>query len=178
MGGAFVATGIDYFGPLLVARGRASVKHWGVIFRCLSTKAVHLELTDSLDTDGALLAITRFQARRGFPKIYWSDNGTNLRATEKELQRNLQDLNQDKILSKLAINGIKWVFNSPADPQAGGVWERCIRSVKDTLRSLLKEQRPRYETLYTVFCEVERILNSTPLFHVPVDPTDDDVLTP
>ena len=46
------------------------------------------------------------------------------------------------------------------------------------MESLLKKQRPCYETLYTVFCEVERILNSTPLFHVPVDPTDDDVLTP
>ena len=93
--------------------------------------------------------------------------------TSEPLRRSCKE-----ILSKLAINGIKWVFKSPADPQAGGVWGRCIRSVKDTLRSLLKEQRPRYETLYTVFCEVERILNSTPLFHVPVDPTDDDVLTP
>ena len=32
--------------------------------------------------------------------------------------------------------------------------------------------------LSTLICEVEKILNSTPLFHVPVDPDDEEPLTP
>ena len=69
-------------------------------------------------------------------------------------------------------------FNPPSDPEAGGVWERAIRTAKGILRSLLHEQRPRYEVLLTLLCEVERIMNSTPLFHVPVDPQDEELLTP
>ena len=176
--GAFYATGIDYFGPILSRRGRSTVKLWGVIFRCLATKAVHLELTESLDTQAALMAISRFQARRGNVRELWSDNGRNLRAAEKELKRVLEELDQDQLGSKLAVDKIEWKFSPPADPEAGGVWERSVRTVKETLRVILKEQKPQYEVLQTLFCEVEKVLNSTPLFHVPVDPEDDDPLTP
>ena len=84
--GAFAATGIDYFGPKRSLRGRSEVKLWGVILRCSATKAVHFELVDSLDTNGALMAITRMQARRGNVRQFHSDNGSNLRAAEKELR--------------------------------------------------------------------------------------------
>ena len=168
--GAFCVTGVDYFGPILSARGRSTVKLWGVLFRCMATKAVHLELTDSLDTEAALMAVSRFQSRRGNVREMWSDNGTNLRAADKELKRTLEALDQQQIRSKLAVDHIKWNFSPPADPEAGGAWERNIRTVKETLRAILKEQKPRYEVLLTLLCEVEKIMNSTPLFHVPVDP--------
>ena len=178
MQGAFQVAGVDYFGPILATRGRSTVKLWGVIFRCMATKAVHLELTDSLDTQGALMAISRFQARRGNVKELWSDNGRNLRAADKELKRILERLDQQQLRRKLAIDKISWKFSPPADPEAGGVWERSIRTVKTILRTILREQRPRYEVLLTLFCEAEKIMNSTPLFHVGVESADGDVLTP
>ena len=106
------------------------------------------------------------------------DAEKNLRAAEKELRRVLENLNRDEIQSKLGVDKVEWKFSPPADSEAGGVWERSVRTVKETLRAILKEHKPRYEVLLTLFCEVEKILNSTPLFHVPVDPDDDDPLTP
>ena len=176
--GAFRTTGMDYFGPMKVKRGRSVMKIWGVLFRCLATRAVHIELTESLDTDAALMAISRFQARRGNVKEIWYDNGRNLTSANKALRQELEALNQDKMLTNLALEGIKWKFIPPCDPEAGGAWERAIRTVKDTLKIILREQTPRLEVLQTVMAEVEKIINSTPLFHVPVGPDDDDVLTP
>ena len=61
----FANTGVDYFGPILVRHGRKTEKRYGVLFTCLTTRAVHLEIAHSLDTDSCLMAVRRMMARRG-----------------------------------------------------------------------------------------------------------------
>ncbi|CAG7825479.1 unnamed protein product, partial [Allacma fusca] len=85
--GAFLNTGIDFFGPLMTTTMRRRVKRYGVIFTCLSLRAIHLELAPDLTTDAAINAVRRFIARRGTPASLWSDNGTNFRGADKELQK-------------------------------------------------------------------------------------------
>ena len=70
--------GIDYFGPFLVKQGRSEVKRYGCIFTCLTSRAIHLEVAHTLETDSFLAALLRFMSRRGSPKVIRSDNGTNL----------------------------------------------------------------------------------------------------
>ena len=42
---SFYYTPCDYFGPLTVKVGRnKATRHYGVIFTCLNTRAVHLEI--------------------------------------------------------------------------------------------------------------------------------------
>lgn len=83
---AFSNTGIDYFGPIWTTIGRRREKRWGVIFTCLVSRAVHLEMAYYLDTSSFLMSFWRFARRRIRPDVIYSDNGTNLTAGEKELK--------------------------------------------------------------------------------------------
>ena len=53
-----------------------------------------------------------------------------------------------------------------------------IRSIRQVLCSVLKEQTVNDEGLHTILCEVEAILNSRPLTTVTSDPQDLRPLTP
>ena len=58
--------------------GRSNAKHYGCIFTGISSRAVHLELVESLSTDVFLGAFFSFLCAKGFPvKHVFSDNGTN-----------------------------------------------------------------------------------------------------
>ena len=71
----FSSTGVDFFGHFMVKRGRAQVKRYALLFTCLTTRAVHIEVTHGLDTTSFLNGINRFIARRGKPETIRSDNG-------------------------------------------------------------------------------------------------------
>ena len=109
----FTYTRVDCFGPFNVRRGRSIVKRYGVIFSCLTIRAVHVEIASSLDTDSFLNATRRFVARRGNPEEIRSDNGSNFVSGEKELRKCIKDWNQTKIHQTLLLKNIKWIFNSP-----------------------------------------------------------------
>ena len=175
---AFTNVGVDYFGPIAVKRGRSLLKRYGVLFTCLTSRAVHLEVADSLDTQSCINAIRRFICRRGPVSSLRSDNGTNFVGANKELKRSLVELNNVKIQGALIQDGIKWSFNTPAASHQGGVWERLIRSVRSILTSVLGQQVLNDDGLQTLFCEVEAILNDRPITKVSDDPNDLEALTP
>ena len=175
----FNRVGIDYFGPLYVRLGRSTPKRYGVIFTCLACRAVHFEIAYSLDTDSFLGAFSRFVARRGLPKVVFSDNGTNLTAAEKELRDLLQNIDQDRLVQK--HDGIEWNFLPPGASHMAGVWERLIKSTKQILRGLLADHGQRAvtdEVLSTLLCEVERIMNDRPISANEDSPDDEPALTP
>ena len=74
----FSSVGSDYFGPLLVKRGRVTEKRYECLFTCLNIREVHLEVTHSLSTKSFSMAFTRFFSRRDVPKNVLSDKGSNL----------------------------------------------------------------------------------------------------
>ena len=179
---AFSRTGMDYFGPFEVRQGRTRRKRYGVIFTCLNCRAVHIEVAESLDTSSCVDAVRRFVARRGNVKEIYSDNGTNLVSTNKELRTSLKDLDQDLMNKYATSRGIQWYFNPPAASHHGGVWERQIRTIRKIMNAILNEQNMKTagsdEQLRTLMCEIEMTINSRPLTRMSDDPNDLDVITP
>ena len=173
----FYSAGMDCFGPMTVKSGRRVEKRWGLIFKCLTTRAIHLELLTNMSADSFLMALSRFKSRRGRPFELRCDRGTNFVGGSRELREAFMHL-KPELREKMAPLQVDFVFNPPAAPHFGGSWEREIRSVKNVLRVILGTQTVSEEVLTTALAEIEAILNSRPLGYVSSDPTDPNPVTP
>ena len=156
----FDYTGVDYFGPFIVKEGRKELKRYGVMFTCLSSRAVHLEIANSLSTDSFINALRRFMSVRGPIRVLRSDQGTNFIGA-------MGQLDHKKIESVLLAKGCDFEFklNPPSSSNFGGVWERLIRSTRNILDVMLKQLGDQLddECLRTLMSEVMSILNNRPL---------------
>ena len=166
----FILVGVDYFGPIEVKRGSAHVKRWGVIFTCLTSRAVHLKVSSHLNTDACINALCRFICHQGTVKTIRSDQGTNFIGAQKELAESVKSLECAKIKNTLLKQGVNWTFIPPSGPHHGGVWERLIRSVKKVSLFCLKGTNLGWWSS-TALCEVEAIINDRPITTVTNDPT-------
>ncbi|XP_067373333.1 uncharacterized protein [Channa argus] len=178
-----LSTGLDVFGPwnICVRRTRSGAsenKRWAVMFTCLVTRAVHIEVIESLSTSSFINALRRFVAIRGPVKLFQSDRGTNFVGACKELQFAAED---PELQSYFKDEGCTWKFNPPHSSHMGGVWERMIgvaRRILDAM--LLKVHTPSlsHEVLTTLMAEVSAIMNGRPLVPISTDPEQPDLLTP
>ena len=57
---SFSFVGADCFGLFYVQRGRSQVKRYGVLFTCLVTRAIHIEVIQTMDTDSFINSLRRF----------------------------------------------------------------------------------------------------------------------
>ncbi|XP_038063022.1 uncharacterized protein LOC119733709 [Patiria miniata] len=174
----FNYVGVDCFGPFLVKQGRSQVKRYGCIFTCLAIRAVHIEVLHSMETDSFLNALQRFMARRGQPELIRCDNGTNFVGAERELREGIKRWNKQQVHEYLLQKGIRWKFNPPAASHMGGPWERQIRTVRKILNTVMKQQVLHDESLSTMMCLVESVINGRPLTVVSDDARDPEPLTP
>ncbi|XP_066028549.1 uncharacterized protein [Pocillopora verrucosa] len=73
-GTAFEVIGTDFAGPVKYKqRKKGEEKAYLVIFTCSLSRAVHLELLSSLETSNFITCLKRLIARRGRPRVIYSD---------------------------------------------------------------------------------------------------------
>ena len=89
-------------------------------------------------------------------------------------------MDQKEITEKLRQQNIDWKFNPPPASHMGAVWERQIRTTCRILDTLLREHGSHLddESLQTLMCEVEFIINSRPLTVISSDVKDPYPLSP
>lgn len=182
----FSYVGLDVFGPWEVSArrtkgGHANSKRWAVLFTCMSTRAIHVEVIEALSSSSFINALRRFFAIRGPAKQLRSDCGTNFIGASKELNLDPAKPGHTSVEDYLREERCSWVFNPPHSSHMGGVWERMIGIVRRILDSmLLQAGNPSltHEVLTTLLAEVTAIVNARPLVPVSSDPEAPLILTP
>ena len=133
----FTYTGVDFFGPFHVKRGRGTDKVYGCLFTCFTSRAVHIEDVSLLETDAFIQSLRRFISNSGCPKEIWSDNASNFAEADKEIRDCIRQWDQEDLNKRLLKDEIncslcpipQWKFQPPTASHMNGVWERLIRSV-------------------------------------------------
>ena len=113
------------------------MKHYGVIFTCLNTRAVHVEMAVDCSTMDFLQVLRRFFAIRGYPKRIISDNGTQLVGAVAELRKMIKGWDVTKLRDFSAERGIEWNFITPGAPHQNGCAESLVKSVNIALKKAI-----------------------------------------
>ena len=144
---------LDLFGPFTIKNYRKELKRYGVMFTCLCSRAIHIEVAQSLETDSFILSLRRFIGRRGNICLMSSDHGTNfVGAIKKKPSKRWIIIKYHSIYK----DWIKWIRNPSTASHMGGVWERQIRTERSILKALLKThgRSLNNEALHTLLIEV------------------------
>ena len=171
----FAVTGVDYAGPLHVKEGTRIEKRYIALYTCASTRAVHLEVAQDLSAEAFLRTLQRFSARRSYPQMLISDNGSNFVSSAKILKSWEEN---HRVRSTLNQNKCKWHFNPSRAPWFGGFFERIVKMVKLCLQKTLQRTMVTEDELHTVLCEIEADLNDRPLTSISDSVDDHQPLTP
>lgn len=135
----FWSTGVDCFGPFIIHHGRRTEKRWGIIFKCLTTRCLHLDLLGMMDVDAFLLALRRFISRHGKPFEIWADRGTILPQRGSLLQcvalRDAQHVYACRIWGK----GVKSTFPGHGTSASGTLGQSA---------DIIQLQSARFSTLW------------------------------
>ncbi|XP_026462759.1 uncharacterized protein LOC113365404 [Ctenocephalides felis] len=154
----FLSVGIDYAGPVLIRSSRLrkapKTKAYIVIYICMTTKAIHLDLVTELSTKSFLASLKRFVSRRGVCSTIHSDNGTNFVGASRQLNELYKffklEINRKNIIECVANMGITWKFIPSHAPHFGGLWESNIKSMKHYLHRVIGSTCLTYEEYLTL----------------------------
>lgn len=182
---AFLKVGVDYCGPFSMSypgRKARPVKCFVVVFVCLVTKAVHLEVALDLTTQAFVAALRRFVSRRSKPQLIMCDNAKNFVGAKREVDelaklfKNQQF--QDAVVREACNESIEFRFIPARSPNFGGLWEAAVKSFKCHFKRTIGLRTITHDEFVTVLVQIEACLNSRPLTPLSSDPNDLDVLTP
>lgn len=181
----FETTGLDFTGAINVKasnlRNAKIQKGYISVFRCFTTRAIHLELVSDMTVPTFRAALKRFLGRRTACHDIHSDNGLTfvgmnnlLKAQAKIWKKEVEEI----IVPDLANRGIDWTFIPVASPWFGGIWESAVKSAKFHIKRVCGDKAKTFEEWSTLLVEIEGILNSRPLCPLTADPDDLEAITP
>jgi len=173
--------GVDLSGHFFikssVLRNAKILKCYVVVFICLFSKSVHLDLVPAMGTEEFLRAFSRFCSRRSTPSTVLSDHGTNLVGCNKILKEEWTKICKNA-QENLALKEVKWRLIPRLSPHFGSLYECVMKSMKFFTKRMANIKNLTYEQFETLLLKIEFYLNCRPLYTMNHKDIDNYCLTP
>lgn len=147
--------------------GHESSERWGMLFTCLYTRAVHIEVVEEMSFSSFTNALRHFFSPSGPAKKRKSDCESNFIGACNEM--GICVPGKDSMQEFLQYQKSTWIFNPPYSLHMGGVWERMIgvaRHIFDDMLLQAGQARLSYKVLTTILAEITALMNPHPLITV------------
>ncbi|XP_065206647.1 uncharacterized protein LOC135836015 [Planococcus citri] len=156
----FTNVGIDTFGPLYVNKE----KRYVLLATDLVIRGIDAELLLNMSTEEICLGLRRIIARHSTPKLILSDNAPQFKAVKQAF---------DIIFT----HEWSWKFIPAHSPWMGGVYERMVALMKNSLLKTFHNVALSESLLRTALAEIAATLNDRPLTYVVKNDLD-EIITP
>ena len=133
------------------------------------TKGIPLKSLDKWHQGPEFLS----QPENRWPKMIYSDNGTNFVGSQAFLREMIQTWNTSKIQHNCSENGttFEWQFNCPSASHMNGAVESLIKSIKKAVDGAFGFASYTQSQWITIQYETSNLVNSQPQY-----PSSDDIL--
>ena len=163
----YEVVGVDFAGPIkFIIKGKTEGKSYLCLFACSLTRGVYLELLHTLEMGEFLSCFKKFVARRGRPRVVYSDNGSTFKGAASWMKKVMND---EKLHDYLAKNAIEWKFNLSRAPWWGGQFERLVGIFKGAFYKAIGNGMLSFGELAEIVTDVEVAINNRPLDYVEED---------
>ena len=171
--------GVDLTGAIQLKRiGRRTVtpeQAYIVLYTCMTTRSIYLDLMLTNKTEDFLLSFKRLCGDVGTPQYLYSDQAGYFSRAKEELEESFENLNT--CMEDLQEKGyIRWRMNASKAPHEAGVWERLVKTTKQTLLRVCRNSLFNYVEFLTILKETQALINDRPLVATSEDAI--DVITP
>ena len=154
------AVGIDFAGPIKYrARQKSEGKAYLALYACCLTRAVYLDLLTSLETSKFITSLIGFIARRGRPRVTYTDNGSTFQG-DADWMNKVQK--EERFHSYLIQHDITWKFNLSRGSWWGVRFERIVGAFNSAFRKAVENGTLSWKELADVVLGVEVAINEPP----------------
>ena len=115
---------------------------------------------------------------RGCPIKMWSDQGSQLKAANKEIQQIVAGYDLKSLAEFGANHAFDWSFSTPEAPWQNGCAEILVKAVKKAIEISMGAQVLTFSETQTVFFESADLVNERPIGRHPTSVEDGSYLAP
>ena len=157
---------IQNAGPFLCnATENKQRKLYLLLFTCSLSTAIHLEVLPNQATQKFIYALKQLIARRGTPKVIYSDNTKSFVAASNWIEK----INKDELMQYLIREEIQWKFNLSRAPWWGGQFENMVGLLNQCLYKTTGRANLSQKEFEEIVLSIEVTVNKGPLMYVEED---------
>ena len=157
---------LDYLGPVNVRdvrNKRLTVKVYPILYTCLQTRALHVNLAMGYSTDQFFTAYDDFVALRGCPATVFSDAGSQLIKASNLVEDPSNEVSWSQVAQSTAKQGTVWTTAPPGAQFRNGRMESLCRQFKKTMHHLSGGGSMTYHEFLTMCRQACNIINDRPV---------------